>query len=259
VSQRTGRGTRNYEWRSRPAASENPGHMARSSRKQAADKFRRAIARSNELHSQYLDDPDLFESYDRFTRWQLDYMLPFFSDLLEPEGYAEAVDFIVSDLAGVGVSERDHDIERAAPVIARSLPTHPLETAAAAVGLNARVLEINLGICRALLVEGDLPTTIDEDEYFSACRAVSSYDECMELVQLAIELGETLKKLVRVPLIGGLLRTMRKPAHAAGFGALQVFLETGYLTFRRISDIDRFLEHLQTRMDQVFRRIYQAT
>ncbi len=231
--------------------------MARSSRKQAADKFRCAIARSNGLHSQYLDDPDLLEAYDRFTRWQLDYMLPFFSDLLEPEGYADAVDFIVSDLAGVGVSERDRDIERAAPVIVRSLPAHPLETAAAAVELNARALEINLGICRALLVNGELPPTIDERSYFTACQAVSSYDECMDLVRLAVELGETLKRLVRVPLIGGLLRTMRKPAHAAGFGALQEFLETGYLTFRRISDIDRFLAMLQLRMDQVFRRIYQ--
>ena len=232
--------------------------MARSSRKQAADTFRGAIARSNELHSLYLDDPQLFESYDRFTRWQLDYMLPFFSDLLEPEGYAEAVDFIVSDLAGVGISDRDHDIERAAPVIVRSLPTHPLETAAAAVELNARVLEINLGICRALLADGDLPATISEDEYFAACQAVSSYDECMELVHLAIELGETLKKLVRVPLIGGLLRTMRKPAHAAGFGALQEFLETGYLTFRRISDIDHFLENLELRMAKVFEQIYDS-
>ena len=232
--------------------------MARSDRKSAAVRFRRAIARSNELHAEYLLDPDLYESYDRFTRWQLDYMLPFFGDLLEPEGYAEAVDFIVSDLAGVGVSKRDREIERAAPVIVRSLPTHPLETAAAAVELNARALEINLGICRELLVDGKLPRVIAEKHYVDACRKVSSYDECMELVRLAVELGETLKKLVRVPLIGGLLRTMRKPAHAAGFGALQEFLETGYLTFRRISDIDRFLELLQLRMDQVFERIYRS-
>jgi hypothetical protein len=232
--------------------------MARSDRKSAAVRFRRAIARSNELHSEYLADADLYDSYDRFTRWQLDYMLPFFGDLLEPEGYAEAVDFIVSDLAGVGVSKRDREIERATPVIVRSLPTHPLETAAAAVELNARALEINLGICRELFVDGELPRVIAEKLYFDACRKVSSYDECMDLVCLAVELGETLKKLVRVPLIGGLLRTMRKPAHAAGFGALQEFLETGYLTFRRISDIERFLELLQLRMDQVFERIYRS-
>ena len=252
------RRTRNYEWSLHPPGSENHFHMARSSRKQAAARFRRAIARSNAMHSQYLDDPVLYASYDRFTRWQLDYMLPFFSDLLEPEGYAEAVDFIVSDLAGVGVSERDRDIERAAPVIVRSLPSHPLQTAAAAVELNARALEINLGICRQLLDGGELPTDIAEEDYLLACRAVSSLDECVELVYLAADLGETLKKLVKVPLIGGLLRTMRAPAHAAGFGALQEFLETGYLTFRRISDIDRFLDLLRVRMSEVFEHIYQS-
>lgn len=232
--------------------------MARSVRQSAADKFRRAAARSNRLHAEYLDDRDLYESYDRFTRWQLDYMLPFFSDLLEPEGYAEAVDFIVSDLAGVGISARDREIERATPVIVRSLPTHPLEAAAAAVELNARALEINLGICRKLLVGGKLPPDVTETDYCIACRKVSSYEECMDLVHLTANLGETLKKLVRVPLIGGLLRTMRTPAHAAGFGALQEFLETGYLTFRRISDIDRFLDLLRGRMDHVFERIYRS-
>ena len=232
--------------------------MANSRRKQAAARFRRAIERSNALHSEYLGDPALYESYDRFTRWQLDYMLPFFSDLLEPEGYAEAVDFIVSDLAGVGVSERDREIERAAPVIVRSLPSHPLETAAAAVELNARSLQINLGICRHLLIEGELPADVSERDYLLACRAVSSLDECVELVYLAADLGDTLKKLVRVPLIGGLLRTMRAPAHAAGFGALQEFLETGYVTFRKISDIDRFLDLLRIRLSEVFEYIYQS-
>lgn len=232
--------------------------MGRSNRKSAAAKFRRAIARSNELHAQYLDDPGLFESYDRFTRWQLDYMLPYFDDLLEPEGYAEAVDFIVSDLAGVGVSKRDRDLERVTPVIVRSLPAQPLATAAAAVELNAHVLEINLGICRELLVDNDLPPVITEEDYIAACRRVSSYEECMGLVDLAVDLGDTLKTLVRVPLLRGLLWTMRAPAHAAGFGALQDFLETGCLTFRRISDIDRFLALLRQRMGQVFERIYRS-
>ncbi len=230
--------------------------MTRSARQQAAAKFRRSIARSNELHAEYLGDAGLFDAYDRFTRWQFGYMVPFFDGLLEPEGYADAVDFIVSDLCGVGVSERDHEIERAAPVFLATLPTHPLESAAAAVELNARSLEINLAICRELSRDGALPGTITEARYSAACRRASSYEEIMELVQLASELGETLKTLVRIPLIGGLLRSMRRPAHAAGFGALQEFLETGFTTFRRISDIDDFLEVLGSRLDEVFRHIY---
>ena len=233
--------------------------MAPPARKHAASTFRRSIARSNELHATYLGNPEAFASYDRFTRWQADYMLPYFSDLLEPRGYAEAVDFVVSDLCGVGVSERDHDIQRATPVIVRSLPTQALEAAAAAVELNAAALEINIGIWRALLVDERLPQIIEEKAYCDACRSVSSFDECVELVGLAVTLGETLKTLVRMPLIGGLLRTMRLPAHVAGFGALQEFLETGYLTFRRISDIDRFLDQLGSRLDQIFDHIYHAS
>jgi hypothetical protein len=229
------------------------------SRKQAAAKFRHAIARSNELHAEYLGNPELMASYDHFTRWQLDYMLPFFGDLLEPEGYTEAIDFVVSDLCGVGISERDHDIERATPIIVRSLPAHPLETAAAAVELNAGALEFNLGIWRGLLVDGELPAIITEPQYMAACRSTSSYEECMELVRLAVELGDTLKTLVRIPLIGGLLRTMRAPAHAAGYGALQEFLETGYIRFRQISDIDQFLELLHHRMEQIFDHIYHGS
>lgn len=232
--------------------------MARSKRQLAADRFRAAIARSNDIHAEYLDDRGLYRAYDHFTRWQLGYLRPYFSDLLGAEGYAAAVDFIVSDLAGVGVADRDREIERAAPVVVATLPQHPMETAAAAVELNASSLAINLGICRALLVEGRLPRAITERDYFVACRSVSSYDECMELVGLAVELGNTLKTLVRIPLISLLLKTMRRPAHAAGFGALQEFLETGFNTFHAIADIDRFLELLDERMDLVFDRIYNA-
>ena len=231
--------------------------MALSNRQQAASKFRDSIAKSNELHRVYLDDAGLLESYDRFTRWQVDYMLSFFDDLVAANGYTNAVDFIVSDLAGVGISERDREIERAAGVIVATLPVHPLQTAAAAVELNADSLEINLAIWRALCVDGELPAEITEKAYVAACRSASSYDECMDLVHLAGELGKTLKTLVRIPLIGGLLRTMRAPAHAAGFGSLQEFLETGFNTFRDIPDIDRFLEQLVGRLDDVFDRIYR--
>ena len=232
--------------------------MSRGDRQLAAAKFRKAIARSNELHKHYLNDPRLYRSYDRFTRWQFDYMLPFFDDLLGPKGYKEAVDFVVSDLAGVGVSERDQEIERAAPVIVRTLPTHPLETAAAAVELNVGALDINLSIWRGLLVDGELPEQITEADYCRICRQASSYEDCMELVNLANELGATLKTLVRIPLIGGLLKSMRKPARAAGFGALQSFLEKGFVTFREISDIDRFLTVSHKRMDEIFDHIYHA-
>ena len=64
--------------------------LSRSKRKVAADHFREQIRRSNEFHVAYL--------------------LPLFSDLHAEDGYAEAIDFVISDLAGIGISSRDQRI-----------------------------------------------------------------------------------------------------------------------------------------------------
>ncbi|MGB5246043.1 MAG: hypothetical protein WBM54_10100 [Woeseia sp.] len=232
--------------------------MSFTSRKAAAAHFRKFIRRSNELHDSYLQDARILRDYDRFTNWQLEYLLPFFDDLHEKVGYADAIDFTISDLAGIGISSRDRDLERAAPSITKLLPFRALKTIATAAEMNARVLEVNLTIFRCLLVENALPARITERDYYLACRKASSFDECVELVKIITGLGATLQSLVKVPMIGSTLRAMRVPARATGFSALQQFLENGYRTFRKIPDIDRFLAEVESRMTGVFERIYTA-
>jgi len=233
--------------------------MSQPERKLAAKRFRQFIRRSNELHLEYLDDADLCRSYERFANWQLEYLLPFFSDLYAQDGYSEAIDFTMSDLAGIGIADRDHDLARAAPAITTLLPLGALATIAAAAEMNARVLEINIAICRCLMVGNALPAEITEYEYCVACREASSLQKCVELVQLITGLGHTLGSLVDIPVIGITLRAMRVPAHAAGFGALQGFLEKGYRTFKQIPDIDHFLSEIETRMTEIFEKIYTAS
>jgi len=230
--------------------------MSQSERKAAARKFRRQIHRCNELHVEYMHDPRLLKSYERFADWQLDYLLPFFGDLYARKGYAEAIDFTMSDLAGVGIADRDRDLERVGPAITTILPLRALATIASAAEMNARVLETNIAICRCLLVENELPIRITEFEYCIACREASSLEDFVELIHLVTELGRTLKSLVEVPMIGMTLRAMRTPAHAAGFGALQEFLEEGFRTFRQIPDTDHFLTEVEKRMIGIFERVY---
>lgn len=232
--------------------------MSDSKRKIAAERYCQYIHRSNELHVEYLDDAQLLKNYERFTNWQLEYLLPFFSELHIQDGYADAVEFTMSELAGVGISKRDRDLERAAPAITKLLPLGALETIANAAATNARVLEINIAICRCLLSDDELPAEFTEQEYFVACREASSLDECLELVHVITGLGHTLKSLVRIPMIGMTLRAMRAPAHAAGFGALQEFLENGYYTFRQMPDIEYFLTEIERRMIEVFEKSYTA-
>jgi hypothetical protein len=207
----------------------------------AATELREYIQRSNAIHEEYLSDPALLEKYTRFVAWQTDYMLPFYDDLRTSAEFSGAVDFVVSDLTGIGVSERDHDIARIAPIMSKMLPDKALHTMAAAMRLNARVLEINLAICRALYKDKSADAAFSELAYCAASREAGNLGECLELIQLTISVGQSLEHVIRIPMIGPMLRAMRTPARMWGFAAMQAFLEKGYATFDALADVDRFL------------------
>jgi hypothetical protein len=222
----------------------------------AASELRANIERSNAIHQEYLNDSQLLERYRHFVAWQTDYLLPFYENLRSNRNYSAAVDFVVSDLTGIGVSDRDQNIARVAPIMSRMLPDKAVHTMAAAMHLNARVLQINLAVCR-ILYEGECSDSeITEADYCAAIRQASNLDECLELIQLTAEIGHSLDHVVRIPMVGPLLRAMRTPARLWGFAPMQAFLEKGYETFSALEDVDRFLDAITVRMTEVFTYLF---
>ena len=219
-----------------------------------AERLRFFTEQSNAVHAQYLSDPDLLEKYEHFLDWQVAYSLPFYIEFQDRAETAAAIEFVITDLIGTSVSARDADLTRVIPVMARLLPERALQALASAMELNARALAINLDICRRVFDGTEGKQGLSERDYCRAFREVTSLDECHDLIDLTIRLGHTLKRLVRKPLLGMTLRAMHRPAHAAGFGAMQDFLEKGYSTFHAIEDIDYFLDRFAIRMTAVFTR-----
>jgi hypothetical protein len=224
----------------------------------AAAQLREYTDRSNAIHQEYLGDPEVLQRYERFVTWQLEYMLPFYEDLRTTAGRAAAVDFFVSDLTGINISVRDQEFAKVVPVMSRMLPAKALNVVATAMQLNARVLGINLSICRELYAEIAFDTKITPASYCFACRRASRLEECLELVHLTAEIGRNLNDVIRIPMMGLMLRAMRTPARLARFGILQVFLETGYKTFNALQDIDQFLDDMTVRMTYVFTQVFSA-
>ena len=220
-----------------------------------ADKLRYFTNRSNQLHQKYLADPDLRLRYERFVSWQIAYMLPFYAELRQNKDTRTAIDFVVSDLAGIGISERDHDIHRVVPAMIRILPASALRTIATGMEMNARILEINLSICEAYHKQTG-EDTYTEKEYCRAAREATTLEDCLELVTLTIQLGHNLDRIMRIPLIGISLKAMRKPAKLAGFASLQLFLENGHSAFHNLKDVDEFLDSTESKMRKMFEHIY---
>jgi len=222
----------------------------------AAQTLRIYTDRSNEIHREYLDNPVLRDQYTDFVAWQVQYMSPFYEDHRAGQGHAAAVDFFISDLTGINISRRDQDLAKVVPVMTRMLPDRALQALADAMTLNARVLEINLSICQELFSERELDYEISERDYCLACRRASSLEECLELVSLTRLVGEDLRRIIKFPILGVILRAMRSPARLAGFGEMQDFLETGYRTFSAVDDVNRFLDDMSIRTTEIFTSVY---
>lgn len=223
-----------------------------------AGRLRLYADRSNAVHQQYLSDPERLREYERFLAWQLDYMLPFFREFEERPDTAAAVEFVISDLTGTGISARDSDIARVIPVMTRLLPDRAMQALASAMELNARTLEINFDICMRLSKTVSIADGLSERQYCEAFRHSTTIEECLEIIELTIDLGRTLKRLIGIPLLGITLRAMHRPAHAAGFGALQDFLEKGFTTFRAIDDVEYFLDRFSERLTSFYTRLCEA-
>ncbi|MEO0577894.1 MAG: hypothetical protein AAFZ58_04325 [Pseudomonadota bacterium] len=212
----------------------------------------------NELHHEYLVDPLLAERFERFLQWQAAYLLQQHGDFAARAEYTDAVEFVVNDLTGFDVSDRDRDLARIVPLMSRVLPDSVLATLAGALELNAGALAMNLAICRELYCEGDVHA-FSERRYAAAVRVATDRDRARELVLAIRGVGEDLERIVELPMIGKTLSSMRLPAELMGFGALHRFLAKGFTTFRDLPDTPRFLDELEARMLAIYHRLYDAS
>ncbi|MEM7764884.1 MAG: hypothetical protein AAF290_12530 [Pseudomonadota bacterium] len=228
------------------------------SKKETVAALRYAVNESNSLHASYVGRPDVAASYERFIELQMAYFLPRYDDLRDRPGYSEAIDFVVSDLTGTRIAGRDRELEKVVPLMTRVLPGKALSALATAMTLNARILKINLGIASILRSAIDSGNSVSERDYCEASRQHASISDFDELITMTRQAGESLARIVRLPMIGSLLRSMRLPARMAGVLDLHEFLERGLATFLALDDVPQFLDIMEQRMRVVFSHVFEA-
>lgn len=192
-------------------------------------------------------------------RWQSARLACTHADLLANPRYRSAVEFFLAELYGDrDFSRRDHDLERAYPLIVRTMPARVLYTVALAVELNALSLELDGELLQRLVSEHRLDERLDEATYASAYRACDNYDRRVRQLELVGVLGRQLERAVHNPFIYGVLVLARTPVHLAGFGELHEFIEWGFQAFREMNGADEFLDTIIHRERRLLDRLYAA-
>lgn len=209
--------------------------------------LRSSLMRAKELRSNTVISRDDQADRIRLREWQSLRLARTHRDLLESARYGPAARFFLDDLYGPkDFSRRDDEVERIVPIMTRLLPTSALRTIAMAVGLDALSEELDSAMIFALRAAGRIHK-IDDEAYASAYRVCNNRPQREAQLCLVGEIGSALAELTRMPLLAGMLRAMRGPAHVAGLAALHEFIERGFAAFKHMGNADEFLRTIRDR------------
>lgn len=191
--------------------------------------------------------PALSESRYRLTHWQCQRLAASYADLRADPLYAAATDFFLDDLYGpYDFSKRDRDGEKIATTMHKVLPASAIRPIERALALNRLTRRLDDALEHMLFVEMGVDE-IDLASYAEAYRRCDNLAERIEQIEEVDTLGRELDKVVKKPLVQIALRMARGPAHLAGLGELQDFLERGFAAFLKMGDAAPFLETVKRR------------
>jgi hypothetical protein len=224
--------------------------------KPGAKRFEQMLARNHEFAGRTLEPGFPLAAFNQLQDWQQARLGCSFADLYDRKQYRPAIDFFLTEVyGGLDFRERDQDMGQVMPVMVRFLPDRALVTLSEAFELQAISLEFDERMARYL--EAQAIDRLDMDSYGAVYRECSERKGRERQIMLIHKLGYDLEKLVQKSWINHLVRLLRGPAIAAGFGRLQAFLETGLASFRALDDATWFVDTIYERewaaMERLFR------
>jgi len=191
--------------------------------------------------------------------WQANRLQQTYDDLLHSKKYGRACAFFLSDIYGAkDFSQRDADAENAYNSMRKYLPDRLLTTLGKAIELNTLTQNLDTQLLDVLVNQLDVSDEITVAQYTVAYRICDNYDVRSNQIDLLVELGSGLDNLMRIPMVGMILRAARRPANRAGWGELQDFLERGFAAFKKMGKASPFLQIVEERERVILDKIFAS-
>ena len=184
--------------------------------------------------------------------WQSQRLMKSHDDLHRHPRYRLAIEFFFNELYGSGDPRaRDRDLIKVQRVMEKLLPGEALRAMCLAIELEILSQELDAAVVQNLRAG---PITVEA--YAEAYRKAGRRPDRERQIVLTAEIGGYLDHVVKKPIVRALVRLARRPAHAAGFGLLQEFLERGLEAFEAMQGADEFLATIREREWHAMERIF---
>lgn len=210
------------------------------------------LARNAQLRDVFAAEPAVAARLIQLQQWQAQRLRRTYADLAGQARYRDATRFFFEELYAAGDARpRDRDVLRAQRALQRLLPPEALRALCGAVELEILTQELDAATVREL---GDRKLTTQE--YAAAYRRAGRRPDRERQIRLTSEVGRFLDAVAARPWLHGLVRLARRPAHVAGVGGLQEFLERGLNAFESMRGADEFLATIEARETRTLQRLF---
>lgn len=208
-----------------------------------------------EQMNQLIIQQGLTDTIRKLQTWQTNRLIATHDDLWNSKRFRPPMQFFADEIYGPkDFSERDIELARAVPKLAKIVPKKGLKSIHTAIRLNRLSLELDIALAQMLGTD-----TLSRDSYFESYRQSSSRSQREEQIQLLETLSFDLPTVVKTPGISVLLKLSRKPAKLAGVGSLQIFLEDGFNSFKNVGDVNDFINPVITREKKMMHALFSAS
>ena len=184
-----------------------------------------------------------------------------YQDLLKDKGMRPACRFFLDQLYCThDVSMRDHQVERVLPKLEKLLPGGAVDTVRKVIYMDylAELLDDEL----TLFINGEefLSDNLHQDmSYIKAFKKQGQFELREQQIRLVREVGESLRKLMRLPFLRPLLRMTRGAAQKANLEDFHDFLSQGLDAFSSLERPTLFFQLIQEREMSILEGIRQGT
>ena len=175
------------------------------------------------------------------------------ASLLAHPRYGRAANFFLNELYGPqDFTQRDAQFSRIVPALVRLFPADTVATVESLAAVHA--LSERLDTAMAVHLAGEAPSRAS---YVRAWQATGEPAARARQIELVMSVGQALDRHTRSFMLRASLKAMRGPARAAGMGALQTFLESGFDAFGAMGGAKEFLAAIHARETALAERLFE--
>lgn len=213
----------------------------------------------NHLHSlatlkALAEKASISEHIVQLQHWQCQRLIASHRQMHDHPKFNPAMRFFVEELYGPkDFSQRDNDIARVIPKMAKLLPEQALTSVASALHLNTLSYELDFDLVRQLNNQ-----TLSRQSYAEAYRACNNQAQRQQQLDFIQQLGSDLSEVVNIRGISMLLSMSAKPAKIAGLEALHAFLKQGYNAFNKLGKVEDFIEPVLSLETQIMHSLFEG-